>query len=143
MNNTDTAVLAAPLAADPEQQGAIRKAGSAATQFRPGQSGNPGGRPKGKTMLTRIREILTDEPDEAEAIARAFIECCKRGSWAHIKELIDREAGKVPERFAGPDGGAIQAETVKARFDSEGFVRLLLAAASPAEQHLPTDKGDL
>ena len=33
-------------------------------QFKPGQSGNPGGRPKGKTMKQYAREYLASMPED-------------------------------------------------------------------------------
>lgn len=66
--------------------------------FPPGQSGNPGGRPKGKTVMSAIREILEDDA-EREAVARAYVDQMKGGAFQHLKEVIDREEGKVPDRL--------------------------------------------
>ena len=42
--------------------------------FKKGQSGNPAGRPKGSvSIMTRVKQILRDEPDRLEEIARDLI----------------------------------------------------------------------
>lgn len=65
--------------------------------FKPGQSGNPAGRPKGRSLLSRILEVINDDKEGAE-VALAFIEQLKRGSFPHHKEIIERQEGKVPEK---------------------------------------------
>lgn len=75
--------------------------------FQPGQSGNPGGRPKGRTVYKTVRELLYERAggEEAlEAIAEGYIDAMKRGSFPHLKEFIDREEGKIPDRLANADG---------------------------------------
>lgn len=82
--------------------------------FQPGQSGNPGGRPKSKPF----KECLIVE---AEAAANG--EECKaykgslrwnarqlleKGDTAAIKEIADRLDGKVTQGISGPDGGPVQ-----------------------------------
>lgn len=71
--------------------------------FMPGKSGNPGGRPKGRTILSEIHRILDDEK-ELESVAKAYVDGMKSGSFQHLKEIIDREDGKVPDRIANSDG---------------------------------------
>jgi len=64
--------------------------------FQPGQSGNPGGRPKGRLLSSILREKLTD--DAKMAIAEKIIAGAKSGDLAMIRELFDRTEGKVPTR---------------------------------------------
>jgi len=98
-----------------EKQGENREVGPgkppAEHRFKKGKSGNPKGRPRGKTLLTRIQELL-DEGDREKA-AKAFIAQMKRGSFKHINEIIIREEGKVPDRIAGADGGNVVIEIVR------------------------------
>jgi Family of unknown function (DUF5681) len=57
------------------------------TKFKPGQSGNPNGRPKNKTTATLIRKsIAYDLPD----IIKALITKAKDGDVAAAKVLFDR-----------------------------------------------------
>lgn len=69
-------------------------------QWPKGHCPNPGGRPKGRTLMSVIREKLsTPDGDESrlENAAVAFIEAMEAGSIQHLKEYIEREEGKVPE----------------------------------------------
>jgi hypothetical protein len=85
-----------------------------ATRFRPGQSGNPGGRPKGIAAAVKDRvkpedlvDILVEVAQDPRAKASERI--------AAVKELTDRGWGKAPA-FAAIEGsdplelGAIAAE---------------------------------
>ena len=73
--------------------------------FKPGQSGNPEGRPPNtKYISDYLREALqskTDGKTNAEVIALALIQLSKdpkmRGFAPAIKELLDRTEGKVPD----------------------------------------------
>ena len=63
--------------------------------FQPGQSGNPGGRPKSEVSITAwLKRICADE-NEAEALARAIINQAKEGNSAAIKAVLDRVDGAV------------------------------------------------
>lgn len=62
-----------------------------------GVSGNPGGRPKGASLLAEIQLLLSGKDGkERRASAKAFVEELKRGSIQHAKEIIEREEGSVP-----------------------------------------------
>lgn len=43
-------------------------------QLLPGQTANPHGRPKGKTIKERIREFLEDNPEKMDAFVKYFAE---------------------------------------------------------------------
>lgn len=82
--------------------------------FKPGQSGNPGGRPKGLSITARLRALLekgeiNGEPIKggqqvADLVAESIVKQAISGNAPLIKELLDRTEGKVPDRLAGPDG---------------------------------------
>lgn len=88
--------------------------------FKPGQSGNPGGRPKGKSLTALLRERL-DEVDEAtgktiaQLVVEGWVNAARDGNVPAIKEALDRTEGKVIERkeLSGPDGGPIQMDLSK------------------------------
>ena len=78
------------------------------TQWKPGQSGNPGGRPKGKVSLTRLLEQALEETrcgdrdnpggrTSAQCIVEAMIIHAVKGNPAYMKEIFDRIEGKVKE----------------------------------------------
>ena len=91
--------------------------GMAAAQWTPGQSGNPGGRPPGKTILTRIKEMLLERAPKndigattrQDVVAHAYIRAMEGGSFPHFKEIFEREEGKVPNKIANADGTNIKA----------------------------------
>jgi hypothetical protein len=68
------------------------------TRFKPGQSGDPAGKPKGaRNKITRAIEVLLD--GEGEALTRKAIELAKEGDIAALRLCIDR---LVPPRRDRP-----------------------------------------
>lgn len=67
--------------------------------FKEGQSGNPGGRPAGKSITAELRKLI-DSGTNAEDMAKILFGMAKRMSPDQIKalkELLDRTDGKVME----------------------------------------------
>ena len=69
-----------------------------ATQCKPGESGNPGGRPKSKPITDLLRKLIEEDPEQAKAIVRKLLEQAKKGSLGHFKELTDRIEGPVVQQ---------------------------------------------
>ena len=66
-------------------------------EYKPGQSGNPGGRPKGKSITAELRKLI-DEGTNAEDMAKILYAMAKRMSPSQLsalRELMDRTDGKV------------------------------------------------
>jgi hypothetical protein len=81
------------------------------TKWKPGQSGNPGGRPKEAHEVKELARSYTSEAIEKLALwmrsdnAKASVAACN--------VLLDRGWGKAVQAITGDDGGAIKIEIVK------------------------------
>jgi Family of unknown function (DUF5681) len=78
------------------------------TKWQPGQSGNPGGRPKGRISLRdMIAEALKDHTccdqlnpggrTTAQCLVEAMMIHAIKGNSAYMKEIIDSNDGKLPD----------------------------------------------
>lgn len=68
-------------------------------QWKPGQSGNPGGRPKKKPITDLYDEILND-PEEMKKIRASVVKALVKGNMAmvlQLREMTDRVEGKVTQ----------------------------------------------
>lgn len=89
-------------------------------QFKPGQSGNPGGRPKTKLITQAYQEIL-ERVDEmsgktfAEIIAEVVVQEAKSKNLPAVKEITDRTEGKPMQPFE--HSGNVGVDTVITMFD--------------------------
>lgn len=96
------------------------------TSFKPGQSGNPSGRPK---ILKNLQELARELTPKAIAALEAAL-ANPRERVAAATVILDRGYGKAPQRIeaTGADGGPIQTQSV----DDRPPIELLLAAARAA-----------
>ena len=68
-------------------------------KFKPGQSGNPSGRPK-KKPITEMYERILNDPKNIAALEKAVNKALSRGQMAmvlQLKEMTDRVEGKVTQ----------------------------------------------
>jgi Family of unknown function (DUF5681) len=68
-------------------------------RFKPGQSGNPGGRPK-KKPITELYEGILDDPKAMARARMAIVKTLSRSDMAMVhllKEIADRIEGKVSQ----------------------------------------------
>lgn len=71
-------------------------------QWKPGQSGNPGGAKKGRTLTSRLNEILDKEVDGktvAQALMEAGVKAALRGDYRYWLHILERYDGKVPDNI--------------------------------------------
>lgn len=75
--------------------------------FKPGQSGNPKGRPKKLPEIdVLLAEVLGDEDgDEAKAILSALLKKAKAGDVRAAEVLLDRAYGKATQPIKGDFNG--------------------------------------
>ena len=73
---------------------------SPATEFKPGQSGNPNGRPR---KLPALDKLLSDKDDsEYEAVVKAIFDRAKKGDMKAAELLLNRAYGKPKENEGKP-----------------------------------------
>jgi len=71
-------------------------------QFKPGQSGNPGGRKKGESLTAMLRKVLEREHNGrpiGELLVERLVKEALAGKLPHLKEVLDRVEGRAVERM--------------------------------------------
>lgn len=114
-----------------------------AAQWKPGQSGNVGGRPKIKPISDALRQLL-DEPysgrekrfkgmTNACALATRLYELALGGDLAAMRELADRVEGKPLQRqeVGGPNGQGIPFMNLSREENEKRIMELLAMAGGP------------
>jgi len=78
-------------------------------RWKPGQSGNPTGRPNGKRLTARLlRALDADNGALADALIDVMTARAKKGDFRFFQELYNRTEGKVADRLAGADGETLK-----------------------------------
>ena len=109
--------------AQPDKTGRQQASG----RFRPGQSGNPKGRPLGsRHRVTQMVEALIE--GEAETLTQTALTLAKAGDAALLKTLLDRLAPPRKERPVQVDLPLLQSPQ-----DAPGVAAALLGLAASGE----------
>ena len=67
--------------------------------WKPGESGNPNGRPKERPIAAELRKLLErDDGAALKALAAIAIKAALKGDYRWGRELLDRIDGKVVEQ---------------------------------------------
>jgi hypothetical protein len=74
--------------------------------WKPGQSGNPAGRPKGRTVGAVLRDRLAAIPDDderplADRVTDVIVREALAGDIRFVELLLNRTEGKVPQPITG------------------------------------------
>lgn len=78
-------------------------------RFKPGQSGNPNGRPKKLPEIEDLLlEVLGENAEGAKAILHALLRRAKKGNVRAAEILFDRAFGKVKQEIRGDFNHQIQ-----------------------------------
>lgn len=92
-------------------------------QFKPGESGNPGGRPKGTVSIeAELRNRLTNGEDGEKIVQGLVSQALKmalKGDYKFFNMILERIDGRIADRLAGHDGGPLFSDE-----DMDRLVRL-------------------
>lgn len=109
--------------------------------WKPGQSGNPGGRPKGQSITSVLRTILDEEAKFKgntngkllkEIVADVLVKHALKGNMKAMSILLDRHDGKVPLPVTtGPNGSAYRIKVEYADVDVDPTETARLAETDP------------
>ena len=139
---------------DIEEQRGNNVGGITGKGFMPGQSGNPGGRPRGsKSLRSLLVEALRKKAKDGKGGEKEFYELltesivvnAAKGNAALVKLIFDYLEGPPPQRheLTGKDGGAIeQTLTVDAQvLEIAAVLKESLAGMSLADLTELADRG--
>ena len=105
------------------------------TRFKPGQSGNPSGRPQGTSLTARLRKALNADGGRlADEVVRKLVSEAKRGKFNHVKEIFDRVDGSVVQRFKVDDALQDMLKTAERVLERDQYAKLVFALAGHGEE---------
>ena len=104
-------------------------------QFKPGQSGNPSGRPKGASLTAKLRKALNANDGKlADLVVRRLIVEAGKGKFNHVKEIFDRIDGSVVQRFKVDDALQDMLKTAERVLERDQYAKLVFALAGHGEE---------
>lgn len=139
----------------PTQNSGVTAANKNLRPFAPGQSGNPGGRPKKQPITDYLREqleadvpsallerlkpadrvvameVLGSSPTFGQFVAFRTIQQAIHGDMFALRELLDRVEGKVTQKIAGGNGGAIELKVTRILVPSHTQTEISKPPAKP------------
>ena len=80
-------------------------------RWKPGQSGNPGGRPKGQSITASLRALLEKEHNGkriVDLLAERIMKEALAGKFPFAKEVLDRADGKVTDKLEVDNTSVVQ-----------------------------------
>lgn len=93
--------------------------------WKPGQSGNPGGRPRRKPVTDRLRDILESTDKNGKTVADRIVEAIRDaaigGDVRFVELILDRIEGKVPNVLQVDDISNGNDEDVDAIYGKAGL----------------------
>lgn len=111
------------------------------TSWKPGQSGNPRGRPKDKLITDALRGIYEDNPKELARFVRAAHSRALKGNPKFWEMIADRLEGRVLQQIQHT-GDIIHEITVLERAKASGSLEKIRALQSDSEDSLLTESVD-
>lgn len=104
-------------------------------QFKPGQSGNPSGRPHGTSLTARLRKALNKNDGAlAETVVMVLIREAAKGKFSHAKEILDRIDGSVVQRVQIEDAINNLLVVAERVLDAKSYGKLVFALAGGGDE---------
>jgi hypothetical protein len=70
-----------------------------ATEFKPGQSGNPEGYSRKRRAVDHLLELIAEKSAD-KAIAQRWLQAILEGDFRYMREYLDRRDGKVAQAIS-------------------------------------------
>lgn len=100
--------------------------------YKPGESGNPSGRPKRKPFFELMEKYFEKHPEKLAAIIeRCVTDAARKGGQRDRYEIRDMFDGKPVQQIAGPNEGAIP---VSMEGIDDALINVIKAFAPPKDE---------